>query len=234
MRPLNESDWLALWERGERRQPIDRALLLCSVVRDDIAPSELADLPLGAVNESLLLLRRDLFGETIRAHAPCPLCAERLELSLEVGELVSVRDRQLQARTWEDLGLSIRPPTCRDLAAVSSVRDAELAAAQILGRCCGISANDPRLAGNGAALETGLESVDPLSSIQIAVSCGACGRTSSILLDPGALLWEELGAAMRDLLSDVHALASTYGWTEGEILSLSRERRAAYLERAAL
>jgi hypothetical protein len=45
-----------------------------------------------------------------------------------------------------------------------------------------------------------------------------------------ALVWAELQARATALLADVHVLASAYGWTEPQVLSLSPERRAAYLE----
>ncbi len=51
--------------------------------------------------------------------------------------------------------------------------------------------------------------------------------------DVGALLWEELVAQARGLLAEVHVLARAYGWSEAEVLELSRSRRAAYLAMVA-
>jgi hypothetical protein len=41
-----------------------------------------------------------------------------------------------------------------------------------------------------------------------------------------------MDARARALLAEVHSLARAYGWTEPEILALSPQRRAAYLEMA--
>ena len=59
--------------------------------------------------------------------------------------------------------------------------------------------------------------------------CQACGRLGSAQLDAGELLWAQIERGARGVLLQVHLLASTYGWTESEVLSLSAERRAAYL-----
>ena len=50
-------------------------------------------------------------------------------------------------------------------------------------------------------------------------------------LDVPGLFWIELRSLARRLLSDVHELASRYGWSESEILGLSARRRRAYIER---
>jgi hypothetical protein len=52
---------------------------------------------------------------------------------------------------------------------------------------------------------------------------------STAQLDAGVLLWDEIDARARALLAEVHTLASAYGWSEGEILSLGAARRASYL-----
>ena len=51
-----------------------------------------------------------------------------------------------------------------------------------------------------------------------------------MLFDILSFFWGEIQICARRLLREVHALASAYGWTESEILSLSTTRRHAYLE----
>jgi hypothetical protein len=46
-----------------------------------------------------------------------------------------------------------------------------------------------------------------------------------------AFLWAEIEARARRLLREVHILATAYGWTEAEVLSLGENRRARYVER---
>jgi hypothetical protein len=45
----------------------------------------------------------------------------------------------------------------------------------------------------------------------------------------GEYLWTEVRAAARRLLLEVHALASSYGWREADVLEMSPPRRHAYL-----
>ena len=49
-------------------------------------------------------------------------------------------------------------------------------------------------------------------------------------LDVARFLWLEIRHAARELLSDIHVLASHYGWAERDIASMSPLRRAAYLQ----
>ena len=49
------------------------------------------------------------------------------------------------------------------------------------------------------------------------------------MLDIGSFVWAEIESRARRVLGEVHALASAYGWSEAETLSLSAVRRASYL-----
>ena len=56
------------------------------------------------------------------------------------------------------------------------------------------------------------------------------GPRKPFLLRIDPALWAELEAVARRLAMEVHTLASAYGWSESEILSLSDARRRLYLE----
>jgi hypothetical protein len=71
---------------------------------------------------------------------------------------------------------------------------------------------------------------DPHAEIRLPLQCPACGHGWEETLDIASFTWEEIEARARRLLFDVHTLASAYGWTEAEILSLGASRRARYLE----
>jgi hypothetical protein len=83
-----------------------------------------------------------------------------------------------------------------------------------------------------AALAERIAELDPGADMTFAVSCIDCGAPWQPALDMGGFLWRELSALARRLLHEVHVLASRYGWTEREILSLGARRRQAYLEGA--
>jgi hypothetical protein len=77
-----------------------------------------------------------------------------------------------------------------------------------------------------------LAAADPCADIRLRVHCPECGHAAQAELDIGSCLWAELDAWARATLLDVHLLASTYGWTEPDVLALSPVRRRYYLELA--
>lgn len=236
MRTPAETDLLALWERGLRRHPIDRALLLSAWARPDLPPDRLADLPLGALNRALLRLRVAWFGPQIQAYLDCVGCGARLDLALDAEALLAdtASDEAAPERPPQLAldGLRFRVPSSRDLAAVVAEPSPEAAAQSLLAQCCveGLDGRETDLRDLLTAVEEGLERLDPAASIELAVHCEVCGRRSLADLDIGTLLWEEIEARARALLAEVHRLARAYGWSESEILALPPQRRAAYLE----
>ena len=71
------------------------------------------------------------------------------------------------------------------------------------------------------------------ADLVIDVACPECGEATRAELDIASYLWTELDAWARDVLLDVHLLATAYGWSEPEILALSPTRRRYYLELCA-
>jgi hypothetical protein len=234
-----EAQLLALWEQGLRRHPVDRALLLCAWARPELPGASLAELPLGTINAALLRMREACFGSRIDAYVDCPCCGERLGLQLDAGDLLAGAAETDSRADLELAGLRFRVPCSRDLAAVAGMAkgaalDAEAAAHRLLELCC----LEARHSASGelmelrAEVETGLAALDPAADISLALACETCGHRWAADFDIGALLWEEIEARARALLAEIHGLARAYGWTEPEILALSPERRAAYLELA--
>lgn len=231
MRVLSDADALALWESGATCHPLDRALLLCARARDDLAPTALADLPLGVVNASLVRWRVANFGTLMEARVDCERCREYLEVAVAADALADVAHATDACAEVTVEGFRFRAPTTRDLAAVAGERDADAAALRLLERCCvsrPVDANEPP-ASLLATVEVRLEELDPAAVFELAVTCGACGHAWTASLDIGEWLWDEIAARAAAILDDVHRLALAYGWSEAEILALSPQRRAAYL-----
>ena len=234
MRALAGSELLSLWERGSNRHALDRSALLAAAARPDWPAEAIADLPLGAVNASLLQLRAVCFGPHIDGHADCPRCGQRLAFALDARELLGpgCDDDDLAVCELEIAGLRVRAPSLRDLAAVASDDDDERAARQLLVRCS-LAGDVARLdAAALRAVEEGLDALDPQADLALSVRCVACGHADLVQLDAGRLLWEEIEARALLLLREVHQLASAYGWSEAQILALSPARRASYLAMA--
>jgi hypothetical protein len=230
MQALAAADVLALWERGAARHALDRSAMLVAAARPEIVPEAIADLPLGSVTESLLELRVASFGGRIAGHVACERCGERLQFTLDAGELLRPDPGDgAVPRLAEVAGLRIRAPTLRDLAAIADESDTDRAAHRLLGRCT--LRGDCEHVGDDAlhAVEEALEALDPNADLVVTLQCVACGSECSAQLDAGTLLWDEIEAHARALLREVHELARAYGWSEAEILGLAAARRARYL-----
>jgi len=230
MMTVNERELLRIWELGQPRHPIDRALLLCAWSRPDRQPDSLAHLPLGTVNIDLLRRRVDLFGRKLELQVPCGHCVETLELPLDVGELLAQFEGQEISENIEVDDHRFRLPTNMDLAAIANSLDIEEAALHLLERCSLQSVNDATITAEVAAMaDAELEKADPMADPWFAAVCPECGKTIEAVFDPATLLWDEIQAYGKELLRQVHTLAVAYGWTEQEVLALAPQRRKAYL-----
>ena len=227
-----EAELLTLWERGRVCHPIDRSLLLCAWTRPDLPAGEIADLPLGTVNNALLRLRKACFGNRIDTYADCEQCGQRLEVALDAGQLMASVGEVDAPSEFTLRGFRFRMPAGRDLAAIAGDRDPDAAALTLLERCCLDRPQAPtvELAELLAEVEARLEELDPAADLNLDVACASCGHRWTPSLDLGALLWDEIDAYAQRLFAEVHHLARAYGWTEPEILALSPGRRATYLD----
>jgi hypothetical protein len=237
MRAPSEADLLLLWETGQHRHPIDRALLLCAWARPDIDPECVARLPLGVVNAALMKLRVALFGARLELQAICAHCGETLEIPLAVDELLNGMAAPEDGGEVAAGAYRFRLPASRDLAEIAYELDAEAAVLRLLDTCCvarpaGHSETDVLPVEVLAEADVRLEAADPLADLSLSVTCAACSGNTEVALDIGALLWDDVQAHARALLGQVHALARAYGWTEADILALTPRRRAAYLDLA--
>ncbi|BBO82255.1 hypothetical protein DSCO28_28210 [Desulfosarcina ovata subsp. sediminis] len=75
-------------------------------------------------------------------------------------------------------------------------------------------------------IEAAMEAQAPEVTGQVQATCTGCGRVNVIDIDP----LFHLKRLLRDVNVDIHRIASTYHWSEAEILSLPRQRRLRYLE----
>ena len=70
------------------------------------------------------------------------------------------------------------------------------------------------------------EKEDPYWAV---LACPSCGHDWEDSVDVGRFLWAEVETLARRVLWEVHTLASAYGWSESDTLSLGAARRAMYL-----
>lgn len=236
---LTGAELLRVWEESLAQHPLDRALTLLHAAEPGSSRAELARLDVAERDARLYRLRAELFGRTLSAFAVCPACGERLEFSIDTGELGVVPESPGEWSVEADgVAVRFRLPDSRDLAAAASAGNAAAARAELAARCV-VSATapdgrelDPRTLGEPvlAALSARMAEVAPTADVRLDLTCPACGHAWEILLDIGEFLWAEIANLARRLLREVHALARAYGWSEAEILAMSPRRRQSYLE----
>jgi hypothetical protein len=244
MRPmLADADLLALWDRCCALPPGPLAAALLAAA-EPAADPEL--LPAGGRDAALLRLHARAFGGRLEAVAACPACGERLEVTVDAGELAAAGEGPGGAAAAGSPGgagelvvradgheVRFRVPTAADLAAPP--RDgAELLewcvlAARRTGDGEAVAAGELPAAVR-AAVEAAMAAADPGAELDLALSCPGCGHAWSEPLDPAEFVWTGIESHARRLAAEVHTLAGAYGWSEAEILAQRPTRRRLYLE----
>lgn len=231
---------LAVWEQASGAPPYQQALAVLAAAYPDEAPDALAALGIGERDSRLLTLREHLFGPVLTAVTGCPQCGERLEIEMPVASIrapfseTPAERLAMQVEGWE---LAFRVPTSRDLAALDGLPADADARAALLQRCVLAARHDGAEqptsalpADVQAALIDCIAEADPQADVQLNLSCPACGAGWEAAYDVVAYLWAEIDARARQLLREVHVLASVYGWAERDILAMGARRRQRYLE----
>jgi hypothetical protein len=229
---------LDVWEQSQGLPPGGRALRLWSSLSGRSA-NDASDATLGDRDRALLAIHRSLFGQRIAGRADCPQCHEMLEVDVDL-DMFDVPQALTTDRLLRMDGVVIewRSPTARDLADLARPMNGTRGArVELLQRCVTAVRQGDRLLDfddwpSEVASELGavMASADPLMDPRIELACATCGHVWSICFDIATFLWCEIDDVARRLLSDVHCLASAYGWAESEILELTAARRAAYLQ----
>jgi hypothetical protein len=240
MRPLSALDIVHIWEWGQAQHPIDRALTILSVACPEFSPEQLVALPIGQRDAYLLGLRAQTFGAMLHGGAPCPQCAERLELPIAVADLCVPSPSEAATQPLElvadDCAVHFRLPNSEDLAALVGCADVAMAHSLLIRRCVvqASRAGRPILSAELPVevldqLVQRMAACDPQAEVLLNLHCPACGYAWQLVFDIVEFLWSEICTQAQRMLRDVHTLARAYGWREADILSMSALRRQFYL-----
>lgn len=170
--------------------------------------------------------------------AECGRCGESFDFYVEQSSL-PVKEAGKGA-PWAEAETSrgtcrLRLPTGADQEAIAAVEDDREALRELAARCL-VAVDGARVDEESAwrrrlpdedlaAIEAALEGVAPEVALRARVRCPQCAHDHDVWVDPYLGL-EGLG---EELLAEIHELASTYHWSEAELLSLPQERRRLYL-----
>jgi hypothetical protein len=204
-----------------------------------VGRDEAGRLPLGTVAAAVLRLVRGWSpAGRLAATAACRACGQRLEIGVPVDALLALENPACTGRHRVELAdcrLTVRAPRPADLAAAAAGAGGDPVAAErlLLARCL-VEADPPLPPDEDAALAAvvaaACEALDPLGVVSFSVTCPECGTADAPLADVIGWGWALVDARVRQLLGEVHRLASAYGWTEAEVLALGPWRRRVYLE----
>ena len=242
MNVLSAHDVLKVWERGLHAGPVQRAMQLLSMRFPGQSIDDLGRLSIGQRDAALLDLRLATFGRHLNGKIACPNCGEVLELELDVNQLrtpAAVAPADTIVVEVADHKLQMRLPNSFDLAEAAEQTSVDGGRQKLLERCI-VSAS--RAGGEPAtdfpeevvaAAMARMAEADPQADLKLNVTCCACNKKWEAVFDIVSFLWTEVEAWAGKLIHEVHTLASAYGWSEREILSLSPVRRQMYLEMVA-
>lgn len=231
LRELRGSDELALQGVDTRAavQLLDRVL-----DRDrgpDAPPCAAADLSASDRDALLAALHRANWGDRITSSIRCPACEQMVDLSFELSAL----QRQLQPppATVHVEGLRALRSAQGESFALPDAQAEEEAAT--LGLHAGLARLQASITGadspDVAQLGTTLEALAPLLDVELDAACAECGASQLVRFDIQSFTLQRLLDERERVLGEVHALASGYGWSLDEIVSLPRSLRRALAAR---
>ncbi len=192
---------------------------------------EAADLSASDRDAALAALHRALWGDRIVATLRCAACEAMFDLSFELSAL------QRQLGQAGEAGRVSAPREVEDAQGVHwhlPSADEEDAAAQF-----GLEAGRARLLAqvcadvpaDAQAVSARLEALAPLLDVDLDAECTECGHAQRVRFDVQSFVLQRLLDERDSVLGEVHALASGYGWSLQEILSLPRSLRRSQVQR---
>lgn len=231
---LSEAGILEAWVAGAGADSLERPLLLLDRAGAG-APDVMWGWTVGRRDARLIELCEKTFGSLAEGTTPCPGCETPVEISFPLSEIQSDHgDAGASFEVGFDDGRRIRfrLPTSADLRRAWQARSAE-EGARLLAAGCVLddAAADQALSDAMVeALGAAMAERDRQSDVRLEALCPVCGSTLTLVFDIADYVWKKVAMAGRQLVAEVHQLASAYGWSEAEVLAVPAARRQRYLE----
>lgn len=250
LRELTGRDHLFLMEQCHELRPAHwtTELLARCVIRlgsKEATRDSVRSLTVGDREALLLQLRRLTLGDRMSCVISCPECHEKLDLEIDVANILQppdnapVREHELTlgCESGDSTIVRFRLPQGIDQETVASLAltDVKTAADLLLRRCIISVTNNGEVTDELPAslhecLATRMAELDSQAEINVLANCEACGGSFSVVFDAAMFLFQELEAEFQRLYREIHLLAFHYHWSPTDILNLSRRERRRFLE----
>lgn len=179
------------------------------------------------------------YGNRVESTLKCGQCAEKFEMDFQLDALLKflrpADPATLGVTCLENgafisgEGIAFRLPTGDDECLVAGL-DPEDARSVLLGRCIQNESEAPGFEQQMDSIQSTMESLSPLVDIELDARCPECGHEQVAHFDLQYYLLSSIRGERRRLMEEIHALASNYGWSLSEILSLPRSQRRMLAE----
>jgi hypothetical protein len=210
------------------------AALIKSIPTGETGPLNAVDLVAADRDRLLASIYENAFGDRIESTLTCARCGEPFDLHFSLRQLIESVDKRTSIGDWKPLGdgrfeavggPSFRLPTGRDELAVVGLASDEVESL-LLSRC----AEGGEWPQGRVAFEELLERVAPLLDLELAARCAECSHPHTIQFDIQSYVLGAIAGERRRLLAEINRIASAYGWSLDEILSLTRSDRRQLVE----
>ncbi len=242
---ISATSLLQVWERGQLQAPVEKALTLLAAAYPDASREELAMLSIGRRDAILLSLREQLFGSQLSSLTDCPACGEQLELNFNVADIRATSSSLPAPLSVCESGyeLELRLPNSLDLLQLANCSTIGEMRSQLFAQCVMSVTHEGEL--ESTAVLSGMPAeivdhaiarmgeADPQADVEVDLNCPDCRHVWQTGFDIVTYLWSELHTWAGQMLREVHLMASSYGWSESDILNMSAPRRRGYLEMLA-
>lgn len=259
MRPVTGEDEAALLDAPRHLLPAEKTTLILTRLLDSIgtlspvSENHVRQLTIGDRERLVFAICISTFSEEMDLVSRCPFeeCGALSEMTLNLNDLVYFKLGNKPANEFEfkaltndgPLTVHFRIPTGYDQekAGQQLTTNPNAPVEQELIEACILEVHNNKgkiiphqhlLQVLKPQLEAAWSALDPASDPFSKINCPECNRDYTALLDGLQLL--STGLENRgDLFEQVHRLARVYHWSEGEVLSLTFDRRQRYLDIAS-
>lgn len=184
-------------------------------------------------------IRKQLFGSELRNVTTCPHCSQKIEWQTSVESLCIQKsdliwEKKPLQMTFQGQQVSFRIPNSADILEILEIENPDLRQMVLLEKCLSDSSL-PTLSTEHwpksltEAVIQKMEESDPQANISMDINCPDCGHRWASCFDIMRFLWSEIDNWAKKLIQDVSIIAVNFGWSEHDILCMSRFRRNLYI-----